>query len=109
MDVLLWIFNAEECSCRGYSFIFCLNHFFFFFQLKANHLFPGGSFMNAWEWIPGIWHAGVPRRLEWRKAEKKSVYEFKDSLSFMLLADWILERFNFLPFFESKSFPKNFS
>ena len=35
---------------------------------------------------------GVPRSLEWKKAEKKSSYSYQDALSFILLADWIRER-----------------
>ena len=70
--------------------------FFFFNKHMPKTDISGGQLMNAWEWIPGIWYAGVPRKLQWIEAEKKRVYEYKDALSFIMLADWILERFFFL-------------
>ena len=67
------------------------NSFSFFFSFSFSQ--PGGVVLNAWNWIPGVWEGGVPRKLEWKGGKKKSYFEYKDALSFILLADWILDRF----------------
>ena len=74
LDILLWVLDEDECACRG------------------------GALLEAWEWIPGVWGGGIPRSLEWKEA-KRETYEYKDSLSFVLLADWVEQRFGFLLIF----------
>ena len=55
--------------------------------------FLGGVPLNAFDWIEGVWQGGVPRNLEWKKASKATNYEYTDALSFIILADWIQQRY----------------
>ena len=62
----------------------------------------GGAVENAWEWLPGVWRGGVPRSLEWKNAKNRENNQFKEALSFILLANWIQARFFFR--FSNKEF-----
>ena len=73
--------------------------FFFWFQRLLSVIDPffqyrvlGGVLLDAWKWVPGVWRGGVPRPLVWEEAKKKSLYQYTDALSFILLAEWIKER-----------------
>ena len=60
---------------------------------------PGGESSYSWEWTPGVWKTGVPRRLDWEQAAEEYFYELQDDrLSFILVSEWVQNKFFFFSF-----------
>ena len=55
--------------------------------------------MYSWEWTPGVWRRGVARSLEWRAAEDETLYGIEERLSFLVISEWVKEKYFFFSFF----------
>ena len=58
-----------------------------------------GTPRYSWDWTPGAWRRGEARGLEWRTAKSEPLYAVEDRLSFLIISDWVKEKYVFFLFF----------
>ena len=84
-----WGWDESDCECRlgsyenTWTFVFCFLLPFSLLLLLTDPVLP-------FSWTPGQWVSGQARPLKWMAAENKSsVYEYRETIDFWTLSDWV--------------------